>query len=300
MHADEVPVDVDRVRRLLAAQHPQWATLPIAPVTSSGTDHALFRLGDELCVRLPRVASAAAQVDKERAWLPRLAPRLPLAIPAPRAIGAPGDGHPWGWSVQRWLPGVDAATASIRDDVEAAGALGAFVVALRACDASGAPPHGAHNFGRGAPLADRDDAVRAALAALRDGDGVDVDAARAAWHEARSTPPHAGAPTWVHGDLAPGNLLVDGGRLSAVIDFGGLAVGDPAVDVMAAWTVFDGAARDAFRAAIACDDATWARGRGWALSVALIQIPYYRQTNRALVGHARRTIDAVVGRAARR
>jgi aminoglycoside phosphotransferase (APT) family kinase protein len=298
MHDGEVDTDPALVRHLLAAQFPRWADLPIERVPSAGTDNALYRLGDDLVMRLPRVQGATEQAVKERAWLPRLAPRLPLAIPVPLALGEPGEGYPWRWSICPWLAGEDATIDSMGSSPHAAVDLAGFIATLRQIDATGGPPPGDHNFGRGAPLLSRDQAVRGALAALAslgdEADDLDLAAAKAAWEEALAAPVWSGTPTWIHGDLQPGNLLVHWGRLSAVIDFGALGVGDPACDLMVAWNLFTGEARAAFRAGLGADDASWARGRGWALSMALIALPYYLNTNPTIVAASRHTITEVL------
>jgi aminoglycoside phosphotransferase (APT) family kinase protein len=293
MHADEVDVDASLVCRLLAAQFPRWAGLPLQRVRSGGTDNAMFRLGGDLVVRLPLLPAAVAQVDKEQRWLARLAPRLPLAVPIPEARGVPGEGYPWPWSVYRWLDG-EEATADL-DGRGAAVALGRFLAALQAVDPTDGPRAGPHNGFRGGPLARRDAATRAAIAALHD--VVDPAAATAVWDAAREAPVWAGPPLWIHGDLIPGNLLAHRGRLSAVLDFGCLGVGDPACDGMAAWTFLDADTREEFRAAAGLDDATWKRARGWALSWGLIALPYYRESNPVLAGRARRAVDEVLGEA---
>jgi aminoglycoside phosphotransferase (APT) family kinase protein len=294
MHADEMRTDASLVRRLLAAQFPDWADLPIERVRSGGTDNAIYRLGDDLCVRLPRIERATAQIDKEHQWLPRLAPHLPLAIPLPLAKGMPAEGYPWHWSVCRWLPGENANVERIADLRQAAITLAQFVAAMQRIDTTGGPRPGAHNFGRGVPLAMRDADTRAAIAKLHN--LLDTDAVTAAWDEASNAPAWDGPPVWIHGDLHAGNLLVDHGRLSAVIDFGGLGVGDPACDFMPAWTLFshESESRDAFRAALSIDDASWARSRGWALSTSLIALPYYLDTNPVIVAMARHAIDEVL------
>ena len=287
MHAGEVDTDASLVRRLLRGQFPQWADLPIERVESAGTDNAIYRLGDDMAVRLPRIHWAIEQVDKEHRWLPKLAPLLPLAIPAPLAKGAPGEGYPWAWSVQRWLEGENATVESVADLHQAATDLARFVIALQRIDPSDGPP-----AGRGVSLALRDAAMRAAIAEVRG--LLDTDAVTAAWEVALGAPEWDRSPVWVHGDLLPGNLLVERGRLSAVIDFGGLGVGDPACDLMIAWSLFSGESREVFRAALGVDDATWARGRGHALSQAIIFIPYYLDTNPAGVRSARRVVDEVL------
>ncbi|MEO6063531.1 MAG: aminoglycoside phosphotransferase family protein [Thermoflexales bacterium] len=293
MHIDEVDTDVALVRRLLAAQFPAWAELPLAPVRSAGTDNALYRLGDDMAVRLPRIGWAVGQVETELRWLPRLAPHLPLAIPVPLAMGNPGEGYPWHWGVYRWLEGENATLNRISDPGQAAMALAAFIITLRRIDLAGGPLPGPNNSGRGMPLADRDAETRAAIAAL---EGlIDIRAATSAWEAALRAPAWDGPPVWIHGDLQSGNLLAQRGRLSAVIDWGCMGVGDPASDVMPAWNLFAADTRPVFRAALAVDDATWARGRGWALSCGLIALPYYRTSNPVLADIARHAIREVLG-----
>ena len=295
MHANEVATNASLVGRLLAAQFPQWADLAIAPVPSAGTDNALYRLGDDMVVRLPRIHWAVDTVDKEQQWLPKLAPLLPLAIPVPLAKGAPGEGYPWHWSVYRWLEGENATLDRIADPCQAATDLAQFIAALQRIDPTGGPPPGAHNSFRGAPLAVRDAPTRAAIDALDAmHDTLDIDAVTAAWEAALQTPTWRGPPVWLHGDLQSGNLLARQGRLSAVIDFGCLGVGEPAMDLTVAWTLLSGRARDRFRAALAVDDASWTRGRGWALSFGLIALPYYHSTNPVLAGIYRRAIEQVL------
>lgn len=383
MHPDEVPTDVHLVRALVATQFPRWAGLPVSPVTSSGTDNAMFRLGPSLVARLPRIPAAVDNVAREQRWLPHLAPHLPVAIPVPLAHGEPAHGYPFPWSVLHWLdgenpspptatppgdpltgpedppaepgnplpdpgnpllepenplpgsknplphrgnpptdgrlrtgPGTRSAVEfhaesraeplgdppdihstgghrqsgvargglSTGVDAELARGLAGFVAALRAVDPAGGP-----ESGRGQALVTRDEPTRAALARL---DG-EIDVARAArvWADCLAVGPGDAAPAWCHGDLSPGNVLVRDGRLRAVIDFGGIGVGAPTVDLVVAWNLLSPAGREVFRAELAVDDATWERGRGWALSIALIQLPYYRVSNPALAANARHTIS---------
>ena len=291
MHADEVDTDVPLVVRLLTTQVPQWADLPIEPVQSAGTDNALYRLGDDMVVRLPRIHWAVGQVDKEHRWLPKLAPCLPLAIPVPLAKGKPGEGYPWQWSVCRWLAGENATPDRIVDPQQAARDLARFIAALQQIDAADGPLPGAHNSRRGEPLANRDTETRQAIALLHD--DFNAAAMTAVWDAALAAPAWDRRPVWIHGDLQAGNLLAVHGRLSAVIDWGCLGVGDPACDVMAAWLFLPTEARTTFRAALGVDDATWARARGWALSFGVIALPYYQNTNPTLAGIARRAIRAV-------
>lgn len=289
MHPDEVETSADLVRRLLQTQFPQWAELPVRLVDSFGTDHDIYRIGDRLAARLPRIAWATDQAKKEADWLPRLAPHLPLAIPVPVAMGRGGHGYPYDWSVSEWLPGSDLNAADA-DLVQAAEDLASFVVALRRIDTAGAPvrPTGS----RGSPLAELDDAVRRSIADL--GDRIDGMAATRSWHESLEAATWSNDEVWVHGDLLPGNLLVVDGRLSAVIDFGGLNVGDPACDLLAAWNVFDGQSRARYRSELGVDDDSWLRGRGWALAQAAMALPYYWTTNPGMVRQASHALRQVL------
>jgi len=289
MHADEVATDAGLVRRLLAEQFPHWSDLPIEPVVSYGTDHDIYRLGAHLAARLPRIGWATDQAAKEAKWLPRLAPELPLALPVPVAMGHPSDGYPFDWSVCTWLPGQNA-NGTINDLDLAAVDLAAFVIALRRIDTADAHPRPPH--GRGGPVAQNDDQVRRSIAQL--GDRIDADAALRSWEESLDAPVWDGAEVWVHGDLLPGNLLVVDGRLSGVIDFGGLNVGDPACDLQPAWNVFTGDSRERFRAELDVDDASWLRGRGWALSQAVSALPYYWETNPGIVRQASHALAQVL------
>jgi aminoglycoside phosphotransferase (APT) family kinase protein len=291
MHVDEVYTDVSLVGKLLAAQFPQWADLPIAPVSSAGTDNAIYRLGADMAVRLPRIHWAIGQVDKEHQWVPRLAPLLPLSIPVLLAKGKPGEGYPWHWSIYRWLEGENMTIDNITDPHQSAIDLAQFITALQGIDPTGGPLAGEHNL-RGVPLATRDTVTRDAIAALRG--MIDADKATMVWEAALQNSEWERAPVWFHGDMLPGNVLFNRSRVSAIIDFGGLGVGDPSCDLMIAWSLFSGKSRDAFRVALAVDDATWARGRGHALSQALIFIPYYLDTNPAGVDRARRTIHEIL------
>jgi aminoglycoside phosphotransferase (APT) family kinase protein len=291
VHAGEVATDASLVRRLLAAQFPDWADLPIERVPSAGTDNAIYRLGDDMAVRLPRIEWADGQVEREHEWLPRLAPHLPLAIPYQLAMGGPAEGYPWRWAVYRWLEGDNATHDRIADLGQAATDLAHFIAALQRIDPTDGPREGRS---RGVPLAERDGATREAIAALH---GVlDTDAATSQWEEALRAPVWPGPGVWLHGDLNEGNLLARDGRLHAVIDFGTMAVGDPACDLMVAWTLLTAETREVFRAALPLDDATWVRGRGWALSWALIVLPYYTKTNPGLCRIAEYTIAEVLER----
>ena len=266
---NEAIIDASLVRQLVDAQFPRWSDLPVEPVEMGGWDNRTFHLGEHMTVRLPSAEGYVAQVEKEYRWLPVLAPHLPLPIPVPLAKGVPGEGYPWPWSVYRWIEGETATVGRIGDLVEFATAVAEFLVALQNVDPTGGPPPGPHNFFRGGSLEVYDAETRRALAAL---DGkIDTRAAREVWESALDAV-WQGPPVWLHGDVAWGNLLVQKGRLSAVIDFGTSGVGDPSCDLAISWTLFGGESREAFRAVLQPDDATRARGRGWTLWKALITL----------------------------
>jgi aminoglycoside phosphotransferase (APT) family kinase protein len=255
-------VSVDLVRRLIEAQFPQWAHLPVWPVDHDGWDNWSFRLGDHLKVRLPSAAGYAAQAEKEASWLPKLAPHLPLAVPVPIGVGEPGEGFPWRWSVYDWLDGETATPERIGDLNRFGREVAGFLTALQKIETTGGPPAGQDNYFRGGPISVYADEARRSIAKL---EGViDVAAGGAVIDEAVAAE-WQGPLVWVHGDVAAGNLLVKDGRLHAVIDFGCAAVGDPACDLVIAWVFLDGAARAAFKAVAPADPAMWARARGWAL-----------------------------------
>lgn len=293
MHADELDIDADLVRRLLREQFPQWADLEIMRVPDAGTDNALYRLGADMVARLPRREHNMAGLEKELVWLPRLAPFLPLAVPLPLASAEPGQGFPLGWAIYRWLRGETVTAERLGDLARAAADLADFLLALRQIDPSAGPPPGRHNSFRGAPLALRDRPMRSGLAALSG--EIDVPAVTAIWEEALAAPEWLDPPVWIHGDIDARNLLVRDGRLSAVLDFGSIGVGDPATDVMVAWKLLPSSARESFRAALSVDDATWARARGWAVSQAVGALSYYTfETNAVLVREARRWLVEVL------
>jgi aminoglycoside phosphotransferase (APT) family kinase protein len=287
MNADEPDLGPGLVRRLIEAQFPQWAGMGIEAAGPAGTSNAMFRLGPDLAVRLPRRAAAAADIDREHQWLPLLAPALPAAVPVPVAIGRPGAGYPWRWSVYRWLEGENPAIARPAQPELLAEDLVAFVGALHRVSPAGAPPSY-----RCEPLSERDTPTRSAIAQV---DGlVDAAAVTTAWEDALTAPRPVGRPVWIHADLQPGNLLTTAsGRLTAVIDFECAGLGDPAVDLIAAWYVLPaGRARTAFRAA--ASEAEWARGRGWALSIALLELSHYRNRNPRMANIARHVIHEIL------
>ncbi|WP_309083133.1 aminoglycoside phosphotransferase family protein [Chelativorans sp.] len=295
--ADEpIEIDIPLVRRLIAAQFPRWADLPVRPVAHGGWDNRTFHLGDQMTVRLPSAAQYALQVEKEQRWLPKLAPQLPLPIPTPLALGGPGEGFPWRWSVYQWIEGDPARKERIPDLNEFAGTLAGFLNALRRIDAEGGPAPGPHNFFRGASPAVYDDETRRALDLLKG--RIDTAAATEVWERALASQWEQ-APVWFHGDVAWGNLLLHDGRLSAVIDFGTSGVGDPACDLAIAWTLLEGESREVFRDALSLDRDTWARGRGWTLWKALILVAGIGGAVPAEVEKAWKTLDEVLADHAR-
>ena len=264
MPAAEFEVDEDLVRRLLCSQHDDIADLPLRLV-ANGWDNAIYRLGSDLSVRLPRRQLGADLVAHEQRWLPEIAPRLPLPVPVPLRVGAPALGYPWSWTICRWIDGEVAATAPL-DLAAAAVSLGAFVAAMHVPAPSDAP----HNPYRGVPLADRDAATRERIDQLRD--HIPGPACLTAWDEALAVP-LAREAVWLHGDLHPANILAVDRRISGVIDFGDITAGDPATDLSLAWMLFEAREREAFRAAAAVtDDDTWARARGWAITLGIAYI----------------------------
>jgi aminoglycoside phosphotransferase (APT) family kinase protein len=274
MHEDELELDEELVRRLLVEQFPEWCELPLRRVRPDGTVNAIFRLGDELAVRLPRRRGPTEPGGKEFEWLPRLAPQLPVEIPLPVAQGRPSDAYPWFWEIHAWVEG-DTLPVDEVDTIQAARDLAALVGALQRIDPAGAPP------GRGIPLAERAEQMTWWF------DRFEGDPrARTEWERiVANAPPWDGPPAWHHGDLDARNWIVRDGRISGVIDWGSMGVGDPACDVMVAWKLHSAAARDAFREALSIDDATWERARGWVLSQAVAALAYYTPENNPNLYH---------------
>jgi aminoglycoside phosphotransferase (APT) family kinase protein len=268
-------IDAALVRRLIAAQFPQWAELPVTPVKIDGWDNRTYRLGSELTARLPTHETYTAAVHKEHQWLPLLAPSLPVRIPEAVAKGEPGQGYPYHWAIRRWIEGETASYDTVADLPAFAGSIAKLILALQSCDTTGGPSAGAHSFYRGAPPEYYNDETMEALAVLKG--RIDTVLAREVWEAALATSWDR-PPVWFHGDIASGNLLVQDGRLSAVIDFGTSGIGDPACDLVIAYTFFYGDSRETFRTAVAQDPATWARARGWALWKALITLAADRDT----------------------
>jgi aminoglycoside phosphotransferase (APT) family kinase protein len=267
LNDDRRTIDIALVRALVDEQFPEWRGVPISRVEWDGWDNSTFRLGDRLKVRLPTASRYIAQVEKENRWLPLMAPHLPLIVPKPMAVGAPAHGYPWPWSVYEWIEGETSAKRRIADINAFAANLAGFLRALWQVDATGGPPAGPDNFFRGGSLAVYHDETMRAIGALAG--EIDTAGATAVWDLAMKSE-RTDVPVWVHGDIAVGNLLVKDGQLHAVIDFGSSAVGDPACDLVIAWTFLEGESRHIFKAELPPDEAMWARARGWALWKALI------------------------------
>lgn len=298
------PIDHALVRHLLAEQFPQWAELPLRPVRSDGTDNTIYRLGEDMCVRLPQIARAVPNITKEQVWLPRLAPHLPLRVPRILGHGRPAAGYRWVWSVMDWVDGEEASVDRLADPVAAAATLGEFLVALRRIDASDAPRSGPETGGRGRALCARDELTRRALREMATmpqlDDLLDLPRLERIWDAALRLPEYEQPPRWCHFDLHAGNMLALNGRLSAVIDWGMAGAGDPAAEMHVAWGWAAPEAREVLRDAAQIDQHTWARGRAWALSIAVIQIAYYlpRGTHPVLVDNAVKSLSELSGSSA--
>lgn len=287
MHEGQLEIDTDLVRSLLAEQFPDWAELPITPVRSTGTVNALFRLGDELSVRLPLMPHHADDLARELRWLPTLAPHLPLRIPQTAAAGTPTQRFPHLWAVYAWIEGRPYDEAAITDESEAGTALADFVHALHAIPVEPeVPPAGRR------PLAELEEDTRRAI--TQSAPEIDVAAALRAWDRALELPPYTGPRQWIHADLLRPNLVVAGGRIAAVIDFGGTGAGDPALDLIAAWATFGPRGRAAYAERLQPTEEDWERARGYALHQAALIIPYYRITNPDFVVLAARTIEQLL------
>lgn len=288
LHEGELTIGDRLVKTLVADQFPQWSDLPLRRVRSTGTVHAIYRVGDELAVRLPLLEQWAPDLDREVEWVTRFGAELPIEVPVPVAVGQPGSGYPVPWMIVKWIEGENATFRTLIDLGDAARRLGEVVRVLRGIDTDGVDF--AHY--KGSPLATRDAATR--LAVDQVADEFDSGELVRAWEDALQASDWAGPPAWFHSDLHSGNLLARDGRLVAVIDWGDCAVGDPAIDAIAGWWLFDAESREVFREAAGFDDETWSRGRGWALSVALVALPYYVQSNPGFADMSRRAIREVL------
>lgn len=291
MHPDEIDIDTGTVRRLLRLQFAAWADLSIERLPSPGTVNAMFRLGEDMLVRAPFVPMGGAGIGLEARWLPRLAPRLPVAIPTVLGIGVPALGYPCPWLVLNWLPGACPVPGRLENPDGLARDIAAFLAALREVDTTDAP-----RGYRGGSLSALDEPVRACLAACQQSfPQLDFHALTESWRESLAAGAWPGPPVWVHCDLLPGNVLVANGRLAGVLDFAASGVGDPACDLMAGWSILPASGRRMLRGLLEVDDATWRRGRGWALAQAVIALPYYRESNPAMAASALHVLTELVG-----
>lgn len=291
--SEKLEITESLVTDLIAEQFPQWAHLPIEPVKFSGWDNKTFRLGSDMSMRLPSAQCYAAQVTIEQKWLPILAPRVSISIPTPLAMGQPCKDYPFNWSVYRWIEG-DSANSLIIEDIylqQIALDLSRFLNELHTIDISGAPVAGSHNFWRGGSLSVYDAETKLALAQLKD--FIDVSRAAAVWQKALSSQWNNN-PVWIHGDLSAGNILIQHNQLVAVIDFGCMAVGDPACDLVIAWTLLKNESRNLFKSQLNVDSDTWARARGWALWKALITLSSLKDKSNSDAMVQRRIVDEIL------
>ncbi|MFD5429837.1 aminoglycoside phosphotransferase family protein [Streptomyces sp. NPDC127084] len=301
LHENEIPVDETTVRSLLEAQCPEWAGLPLSRA-GAGTDNTMYRLGDALLVRLPRTAGNGQSIQKERDWLPRLAPHLPCSIPTPVHAGTPADAFPLPWSVYRWIDGAEPGPDTVRDWAVFGADLAVFVRELHGVDLMGAARADDLGWYRGGDLEPCDEWVGKSFDDCRAtvGAELDIDALERLWRAALALPdPAARRQVWLHGDLKPSNLLVRNGRLHAVIDFGGLSIGFPDAEHATVWDL-PAQARQAYWDTMGLDEATWARARAWAVAVGVSGISYYWGTFPAFVAECRARLQAILADAAGR
>ncbi len=291
LSASEPHIDSALVLQLLRSQFPQWADLAVVPMSSGGWCNVAFRLGEQMVVRLPRHRAYVEALSKESRWLPFLSTALPYPIPTPLAMGEPGQGYPWPWLILQWIEGDTAMPERIANLTDFAIDVGRFLTAMRRIDAASGPAPGQHNFHRGGSLHHYDSQAQQALVALSG--KIDTKAASEIWEKALATT-WTDSPVWIHGDFSVGNVLVQNGKLQAVIDFGNAAVGDPACDLAMAWTLFEGDSRNAFLKALSLDGATWGRGRGWTLWKAMIIAAGISSSNAFEATQPFRVIDAVI------
>ncbi|OAB41518.1 aminoglycoside phosphotransferase family protein [Paenibacillus glacialis] len=284
-------IDVDLVARLIHEQFPEWSDLDIRPVKYSGNDNRTFHLGEHMSVRLPSAVSYVPQVEKEQLWLPILNKELTLPISTPLAKGNPSEEYPWPWSINTWLEGESLSHNNMNDLNQFARDLGTFLIKLQSIDASGGPLAGKHNFYRGGSIAVYDEEARNAIENNKD--TLNEDLLKEIWGLALDSKWDS-EPVWLHGDIAPGNILVQDGKLCAVIDFGILGVGDPACDAAMAWTFFDRNSRKTFKNVLNMDEGTWNRARGWALWKALITYNGNKNSNQAIAEESYHVINIII------
>ncbi len=291
MSPEKFNVTTEIVERLISEQFPHWSNEVVKPVDKGGWDNGTFHLGDDKLIRLPSAEYYVAQVAKEQTWLPKLAPQLPLPIPTPLAQGSANSEYPWPWSIYNWIDGAPANEQNITDMDQFADDLAGFMKVLQQASTDDAPPAGQHNFFRGGDFSIYEKQSRHSIEALED--RIDGEAMTQIIDDAVASS-FDDTPVWVHGDIAPGNLLVKDGQLSAVLDFGCCAIGDPACDLVITWTFFTGSARDAFRNAFDSDQATWQRARGWACWKAMLVLQNPDATNAPEAVNSMRVVEDVI------
>lgn len=287
MHDHEIEIDELLVARLIQEQFPKWQKLAIKHVPSAGTDNAVFRLGADKCIRLPRIPESVYHVEREQKFLPLLSTKSSLSIPTILGEGSPGCGYPYPWSVFSWIEGETAYSSCPHNLDKAATDLAQFIGSLWQIDAKCGP-----KASRSILLNEKDEETKQAFLSLKG--EIDTEVLETIWQKCLHAPHWGNKPVWFHGDLLPTNLIVRDGSLVAVIDFDLMGVGDPAVDLLPAWSLFDAKSRRVFKDALGVDDATWLRGCGWALTVAVSIIPYYRATNPPLTSIARRMVAEIL------
>lgn len=287
LHSDEVNINNKIVRQLLTQQFPEFTHLKLESVYPEGTDNKLYKLGDDKVIRMPRMERSAINIKKESQWLSQLVPLLPIAIPEPLAQGQPSINYPFPWLICQWLEGRNPDKENELNYDQAAVDLGNFIVSMQKINFPDAPA-----CSRGQPLSTRDQETRKSIKLLDN--TFNIGLLTKIWESLLTTPKWQGRPTWIHGDLHPGNLLSQSGRITAVVDFGSVGVGDPACDLMAAWTLLTTETRENFRTIIQADDPTWRRGCGWALHFGIVAYPYYKDTNPTLADIAKRTLSEVL------
>lgn len=287
MHQNEINPDNDLVAVLIEQQFPKWKKLPLLKIKHDGTDHAIFRLGDHMCVRLPRIESSAKFLLQEQHILKSLKPHLPCKIPSPIVIGKPCAHFPYSWAIMDWIEGHTAFNHPPKNLEQCADTLANIILSLQKIETADAP-----YSQRGGILRMRDQYVWSSLDALKH--RPDHEQLCNLWNELTKTPPWDETPCWIHGDLLPGNILLQGDHIAAIIDFGLAGIGDPACDLLPAWSLLDKPSRSIFRERLKTDKDSWNRGKGWALSQAIIILPYYEHTNPELVSIANRMIDALM------
>lgn len=285
LHEDEIPVDISLVRRLVDNQFPQYANLPLHKFGATGSTNIQFRLGADLLVRLPRQPNSRATIEKELHWTPIIGKHLPVAVPQFVGVGEPALGYSEPWLIVRWLAGdhptvCNSAETNAEQQSQLAADLAETILALRDIDlpTNALDDPRLKNY-RGRALEYYDQQMRRNIDACRSIEGLDLDldAALAIWEDALKYPSssESRSDTWYHSDLVAENLLLTNGRLTGLLDFGALAIGDPTIDLHGAWELFDRPAREIFRLKMGATDGEWVRGRAWALAVALMTFPYY-------------------------